>query len=122
MTADAEHARADAIRAEVQAQYPELAALPLDDLAASIDSNLRALTPAIDSGQPIAQLEQLRALICGNQKSLLHIADTVDLASAIAMLVLAPTAGLAAIPIEIGVRIGVYVARDGVGVYCEGWN
>ncbi len=122
MTVDAERARADAIRAEVQARYPELAALPLDDLAASIDSNVRALTPAIDSGQPVAQLEQLHALICGNQQSLLHIADTVDLASTIAMLVLAPTAGLATIPIEIAVRIGVYVARDGVGVYCEGWN
>jgi hypothetical protein len=121
MIADAEDARAEAIRAEVRTRYPTLAAIPLDELAAATDSELRALAPSIDSGQPVAQLEQLHALVCGNQQSLLHIADTVDLASAIALLILAPTVGLA-IPIEVGVRVAVYIARDGVAVYCKGWN
>jgi hypothetical protein len=121
MTADAEHARTEAIRAEVRARYPTLAALPLDELAADTDRDIRALAPSIDSGQPVAQLDQLHRLVCGNQQALLHIADTVDLASAIALLILAPSVGLA-IPIEIGVRVAVYIARDGVAVYCEGWN
>ncbi|MBV9356202.1 MAG: hypothetical protein JO023_11820 [Chloroflexi bacterium] len=121
MPVDAEHARAEAIRAEVRARYPTLAAIPLQELAADTDRDLRALAPSIDSGRPVAQLEQLRALVCGHQQSLLHIADTLDLASAIALLILAPSVGLA-IPIEVGVRIAVYIARDGVAVYCEGWN
>ncbi len=121
MTADAEHARAEAIRAEVRARYPKLAAMPLEALAADTDRNIRALAPSIDGGRPLAQLDQLHTLVCCNQQALLHIADTVDLASAIALLILAPSVALA-IPIEVGVRIAVYIARDGVAVYCEGWH